>query len=278
MDYPPENARSEQTLRLLQQLGAATNTAERQRLRDALIVKNMGVADQIAAGFRNRGIAEEDLRQVAYLALVRAVRRYDESCAGDDFLSYAVPTIKGELRQHFRDHGWVVRPTRRLQELQRAIIQARRDLEPGLGRTPRPRELAAHLDQDEDSVREAMATEGCFQPRSLDEPSHDEGSPPVGHLIRHDESGWEGVEARSVLRLAARELTPRDRRVLFLRFFEGRSQREIGDALGVSQMQASRLIARICTQMRDTIAEPRAQESPVGMAATPVTGLAAASS
>jgi RNA polymerase sigma-B factor len=248
--------RSETTARILEQIARADEPAVRQQLGDELVVRNMAVADQVAAGFRHRGVAEEDLRQVAYLALVKAVRRYDESAAGADFLSYAVPTIKGELRQHLRDHGWVIRPTRRVQELRRALLGARHDVEVRLGRPAQPSELAAHLGECETEVREALASRGCFQPSSLDAPPDGHEASSLADSIRYDERGWEGVEARVVLKHAGRELSQRERHILYLRFFEGRSQQEIADDLGVTQMQVSRLLRQICERMRDRVGDP----------------------
>jgi RNA polymerase sigma-B factor len=111
----------------------------------------MGVATAIAARYRTRGIATEDLQQVAYLALVKAAHGYDPE-VGHDFLSYAVPTIRGEIKRHFRDLGWMVRPPRRIQELQARISTADAELSQWLGRSPRPSEIAATLGEDPDDV------------------------------------------------------------------------------------------------------------------------------
>ena len=126
----------------------------------------------MAARYRNRGIELEDLQQVALLGLTKAAHRFDPDL-GHDFMSFAVPTIRGELRRHFRDLGWVVRPPRRVQELQSRISRAQAQLEQALGRSPRPSELASHLEVDLDDVVEALAADGCFTPTSLDTPLDD---------------------------------------------------------------------------------------------------------
>ena len=124
----------------------------------------MPVADSVVSRYRARGIATEDLQQVAYLALTKASRRFDPD-AGHDFLSFCVPTIRGEVRRYFRDKGWMVRPPRRIQELQQRLTRARTDLTTSLGRPPSPSELAQHLGEDVSAVREAMDGQGCFSPR-----------------------------------------------------------------------------------------------------------------
>src|SRR5690348_3468087 len=123
----------------------------------------MSVAADCAKRYRGRGIATEDLDQVAYLGLVKAVRAFDPAL-GHDFLSFAVPTIRGELRRHFRDLGWALRPPRAIQELQTEILACEGELAQQLGRSPRPSDLARHLDVDLEHVLEALAASGCFAP------------------------------------------------------------------------------------------------------------------
>src|SRR5690348_15094560 len=146
--------RPQRTQLRLQAAAAATSDQERQELHDQVIRDNLVVAAQIAARYRNRGIPDEDLKQVAYLALVKAVRRY-EYAPDRDFLSYAVPTIRGELKRCFRDLGWTIRPPRSIQEAQQRILRAEGELFQELGRPPRPSEIAAHLELDLEVVVEA---------------------------------------------------------------------------------------------------------------------------
>ncbi|MGZ4438406.1 MAG: SigB/SigF/SigG family RNA polymerase sigma factor [Nocardioidaceae bacterium] len=230
------------------------DTTEHSRLLDEVVILNMPVAKAMVSRYRNRGIAEEDLLQVAYLALVKAARGYDTS-TGNPFLSYAVPTIRGEVKRYFRDHGWAVRPPRRIQELQAQISGALSELTFRLGRSPRPSEVAAHLGEDLESVTEALAADGCFTPTSLDRPATgDEGSS-LGDLLGCDDEGQASAEARTVLGPLVRRLDERDRRILMLRFFEGWTQQEIADDIGVTQMQVSRLLSRILTRLREELAD-----------------------
>jgi len=215
----------------------------------------MGVATAIASRYRTRGIATEDLEQVAYLALVKAAQGYD-AALGNDFLSYAVPTIRGEIKRHFRDLGWTVRPPRRIQELQARITAADALLSQELGRSPRPSEVAAHLGEQVEDVTEALATVGCFTPASLDRPAGEDGTATVSDLIGSEDAAREAAEARTVLAPLVRRLGERDRRILLLRFFRGWTQQEIADDIGVTQMQVSRLLTRILADLRKGLSDP----------------------
>ncbi len=245
---------------LLRRAAETNDDTERRRLLDEVVVLNMCVASSIATRYRSRGIAVEDLEQVAHLALVRASRGYDVS-TGYDFLSYAVPTIRGEVKRHFRDHGWTVRPPRRVQELQARISTAESELSFALGRSPRPSEIAEHLGECLEAVNEALASDGCFTPASLDRPIGPEGDTTLGELLGGTDSGHGAAEARVVLAPVVRRLSPRDRRILELRFFNGWTQQEIAQDIGVTQMQVSRLLSRILSDLRGELAEPADQAS-----------------
>ncbi|HET9827751.1 MAG TPA: sigma-70 family RNA polymerase sigma factor [Nocardioidaceae bacterium] len=225
---------------------------ERRRLIEEVVTANMGVATAIAGRYRTRGIATEDLQQVAYLALVKAAHGYDPE-VGHDFLSYAVPTIRGEIKRHFRDLGWMVRPPRRVQELQARISTADAELSQWLGRSPRPSEIAARLGEDPDDVNEALATVGCFTPSSLDRPAGEDGTMTISDLLGGEEVALGAVEARAMLAPVVRRLSERDRRILLLRFFRGCTQQEIAEDIGVTQMQVSRLLTRIMSDLRTGI-------------------------
>ena len=165
--------RRDRTARALTAVAETSSERRRQELLDYVVRINMGVARTVAGRYFHRGIDEDDLIQVAYMALTRAARDFDAS-RHQDFLSYAVPTIRGELKKHFRDQGWMVRPPRRVQEAQARITRAEGALSQELGRPVRPSELAEHLDMDLDDVIEALAADGCFAPSSLDRPVIDE--------------------------------------------------------------------------------------------------------
>jgi RNA polymerase sigma-B factor len=244
--------RASRTADLLEQVPQTMDDEEREHLIDQVVVLNMGVANAIASRYSARGVPLEDLRQVAYVALIKATRNYDVT-AGHNFLSYCVPTIRGEIRRHFRDHGWMVRPPRRIQELQGRISVGQSELAFKLGRSPRPQEIAAHLDEPLEDVIEALAGEGCFTPASLDRPVGESGTTPLGELIGQDDEGQGSAEARVVLAPVVSRLGERDRRILMLRFFRGWTQQEIAEDIGVTQMQVSRLLTRILADLRQEL-------------------------
>lgn len=247
----PDEIRREKTAALLAEAADAA-PARRDQLLDEVVVLNLQVAHAVARRFRNRGVPLEDLEQVAACALVRAARKFDVG-QDRDFLSYAVPTMSGELKRYFRDHGWTVRPPRRIQEIHAKVHHLHRS-----GRhdgTPMaPAEIAAELEVSVDDVVEALEARGCFQPASLDHPVRDEGDVTVGDLLAiDDEADRQALEARVMLQPVMRQLSERDRRILHLRFAEDCTQQQIGEELGVTQMQVSRLLNRILGQMRDDL-------------------------
>lgn len=218
---------------------------------DVLIEDNVPLARSMAARYRNRGIDLDDLEQVALLGLTKAAQRFDPD-AGHDFLSYAVPTIRGELRRHFRDAGWMVRPPRRVQDLQARIATAQRELEAELGRSPRPSEVAGRLDVGIDDVVEALSADGCFTPTSLDGTVGD-GSSTLGDLLGSEDRAMESAEARVVLDPVVRTLSDRDRRILRLRFFDECTQQEIAEDVSLTQAQVSRVLTRILGDLREQL-------------------------
>jgi RNA polymerase sigma-B factor len=251
-ERPGRREQDERTHQLLRE-AAVANPSIRERLLSEVVLLNRSVAHAIAGRYRSRGISEEDLRQVACLALVKAARGYDPD-AGHDFLSYAVPTIRGEVKRYFRDQGWAVRPTRRIQELQARIATAESELSFSLGRSPRPSDIARHLDESVEAVTEALATDGCFSPTSLDRPVGPGGSTTtLGEMLGSEDSGQQAAEARVVLGPVVKALSDRDRRILMLRFFRGWTQQEIAQDIGVTQMQVSRLLSRILSDLRSQL-------------------------
>jgi RNA polymerase sigma-B factor len=225
--------------------------SRRNLLVDELIETHLEVARSMALRYRNRGIDLDDLEQVALLGLTKAAHRFDPD-AGHAFMSFAVPTIRGELRRHFRDCGWMVRPPRRVQELQARIAGAQDELLAVLGHAPRPSELAAHLDVDVSDVVEALSVDGCFAPAALDAPVGDSTSA-LGDRLGADDRTYAAVEASVMLEPAVRSLSARDRRIVYLRFYEELSQQEIGEAVGLTQAQVSRVLTRILKDIRDVL-------------------------
>ena len=235
----------------------AADQAEPEKRRSLLrqvVELNMGVAEALAKRYRDRGIAGDDLQQVAYLALVKAANGFDAGRAGTDFLAYAVPTIRGELRRHFRDRGWMVRPPRRIQELQTALSRASEELTGTLQRTPRVTDLATHLDVEESEIREALSAGGCFTPSSLDRPApHGIGT--LADALGTEEGAHHAVEAHLIVAPLLASLKHRDRQLVQRRFYDGWTQREIGAELGMSQIQVSRHLTKILATMRAQIGE-----------------------
>lgn len=257
-DLPRETRRRE-TTRLLTEAAAATGD-ERSRLLDEVIMVNTSVARAIASRYANRGIAQEDLEQVAYLALVRAAHKFDGRLA-EDFLVYAVPTIRGEVKRYFRDHGWTVRPPRRVQELQADVMRMSDE-------TTDSAELAQTLGVSEAEVQEAQMLKGCFSPLSLDAPVNSDGdAASLGELLSGDDPDRDACEARLMLEPALRSLTERERLIVRLRYVEDLTQEEIGERIGVTQMQVSRLLKKVMAKLRAQLVgdeqEPATPVAPV---------------
>lgn len=243
-DLPRETRRRE-TTRLLLEAADATGE-ERNAIIDEVIVINTSVARAIASRYANRGIALEDLEQVAYVALVRAAHKFDGRLA-EDFLVYAVPTIRGEVKRYFRDHGWTVRPPRRVQELQADVMRMSEE-------TTDAAELAKTLGVTEAEVQEAQMLKGCFSPLSLDAPVNAESdAASLGELLAGEDPEHSASEARLMLAPALHSLTERERLIVRLRFVEDLTQEEIGERIGVTQMQVSRLLKKVMTKLREQL-------------------------
>jgi RNA polymerase sigma-B factor len=221
-----------------------------------VIVLNIPVARALAARYRNRGQPVEELEQVACLALTKAVRGFDPA-RGDDLLVFAVPSILGELKRYFRDATWTVRPPRRIQELRPRLAEAEERLTQELGRPPRPSEVAEAVGCTTEDVLEAHEAGTCGSPDSLnDTPPGDAGFSWIDRLPS-EELGFGQAEAVAVLAPACRRLKQRDRRILQMRFYEQKTQQQIADELGVTQVQVSRLLQRILTDLKRSIAGQR---------------------
>lgn len=243
---------------------ATAPPAERRRLIDEVIVDNLELARSIARRYINRGVADEDLEQVACMALVGAANRFDPTKA-EDFRTFAVPTIRGEVRRYFRDHAWTVRPVRRVQEVQ-ALIQ--KDAAYAEGRSQNAADIAERLGLNVGDVREALGADGCFHAKSLDAPLASDGRKTLGDTLISDYDEHEAAEARVMLLDLVNELSSRDRLIIYLRFFEGRTQSEIGAEIGVSQMHVSRLLDRILTSMRNQARDKARDRARTGASAT----------
>ncbi len=245
-----DEARQRETIEIVQQLRECRDQAERIRLRERLVVVNVPVATSIALRYRSRGEAMEDLVQAAHLGLVKAVNGFDPE-RGRDFLAYAVPTISGEVKRHFRDQGWDIRPPRRIQELRAEVERASADLTQTLGRAPRLSEIAAHLGASEDDVVECVASADLYHVHSLDAPVGGAEDLAVGDTLGDLDPMLGQIEDVLSVRPLLERLSPRDRRILALRFFSGWTQQQIADDVGVTQMQVSRLISKALRRLRE---------------------------
>lgn len=248
-----DSSRREITQRLFAELVNETNEHQRRVLRHRLVEANMPVAAAIARRYGARGANREDLEQVAYVGLIKAVRRFD-GALDNDFLSYAVPTITGEVKRYFRDACWAVRPPRWVQEMQAKIPPARELLAQRLGRLPDLADIAALLGASEEEVAEALAATGCFTPASLDAPAGTEAGTPVGQLIEHRLKGLARCEDHVFVTQLLQHLSARDRQILRYRYVEGQTQQQIAQRIGVTQMQVSRLLSRILRDLGDRAA------------------------
>jgi len=231
---------------------AFCSVAECQSLQTEVILLNRRVAAGIAARYNQRGVDSDDLRQVAEMGLVKAVRRYQPD-RGSGFLAYAVPTIRGEIRRYFRDNGWMVRPPRRIQELRSEVITAENDMVQELRRFPNVTETAEQMGLTPSELVEVQGARGCFRPASLDAPAHEDASLPMGELIGATDGAFERIENYASLMPLLAALSHRERLILGLRFVDGYTQKEIGERIGVSQMQVSRLLNAVLGRLREQL-------------------------
>ncbi len=202
--------RSRRTAELLAQAHELADPARRVELLDEVVLLNRGVAEAVANRYRGRGVAPEDLHQAAYEGLVKAVQKFDPSVR-PDLLTYAVPTIRGEVQRWFRDQSWMVRPPRRLQEMQWKISRGIESLEQELGREPTNGELCERVDCTQAELDETVQSYGCFQPPSLDRPVGGLDGPTLGDALADDSDEQGAAEARATLGPAVRRLPARDR-------------------------------------------------------------------
>ena len=238
-----------------------TGHPRRERLRSELIAGYLPVARHIARKYGHRGEHVQDLEQVASVGLILAVDRFDPG-RNIDFLSFAVPTITGELRRHFRDRAAMIRVPRRLRKLQSMIYDAAAELAQRHGRAPRPSEIARHLNLNVEVVLDGLAAQGAAHTASLDETAHDSDGvsnvtdrPRFAAAIGQTEPEFDLVEHREGLGPLLVALPERERRILLLRFFGGFTQTQIAAQVGVSQMHISRLLSRTLTRLRRQLAE-----------------------
>jgi RNA polymerase sigma-B factor len=217
--------------------------------RDTLIERYLPLARHLARRYKGGNAELDDLYQVAAFALVKAVDRFDPD-RGLAFSSFAVPTIVGELKRHFRDHGWGVRVPRDVQELKLKLDRLVTSLTSELGRAPTPGELAERTGATLEQVVEALGAGSAHFPDSLDRPAGEDGEDSVGLLLGGEDRGYEDVENTALVDGLLATLPEREREILRLRFEQELTQAEIGRRLGVSQMHVSRLVRRSIAQLQ----------------------------
>jgi RNA polymerase sigma-B factor len=231
---------------------AATDPADpnREALRAKLVTGFLPVAQHIARRFSNRGEPLDDLVQVATVGLINAIDRFSPE-RGSDFFSFAVPTISGEVRRHFRDLGWSMRVPRRLKDLHVSINGVVSELAQQLGRAPRPSEIADRLGVPVGDVLEGLEASEAYRSSSLDEMlSSEKGSATVGELVGAADAELDRVDSRQALRPVLAELAPRERTIVLLRFFGNMTQTQIAEEVGISQMHVSRLLSQTLDLLR----------------------------
>lgn len=223
--------------------------------RNDLIERHLPLAESLARRYEGRGEPAADLRQVAMIGLLKAIERFDP-WRGVPFASFAVPTVRGELRRHFRDTGWTVRVPRRVQELHLDLRDVAGELGHRLGRSPTMPEIAEAAGVDEEAVLEGMDAARLYRVLSLDAPARSESDGSLAELLGAPDRELAAAEAREAVRPMLDVLAARERRIVYLRFFEERTQTEIAELVGISQMHVSRLLESSLRLMRSSATAP----------------------
>jgi RNA polymerase sigma-B factor len=223
-------------------------TTKDERLRDELVEAHLDLARQLARRFSNRGEAYDDLAQVASIALIKSVDRFDPE-RGVEFSTFATRTIIGELKRHFRDRGWAIRAPRRIQELYLELGHVTEAMTHELGRPPTIAEMARSTGVTEDAVLEALEAGQSYRTSSIDAPDRQEST--MGSRLGEIDPGFGGTEDRLLLAYSLAKLPERERTILHLRFVEGLTQSQIAARIGISQMHVSRLLAASLNKLRE---------------------------
>jgi RNA polymerase sigma-B factor len=222
--------------------------------RNALVAFHMPLLRSLARRYANRGEPSEDLMQVGAVGLIKAVDRFEPE-RGLAFSTFATPTIVGEIKRHFRDKTWMVRPPRSLQDMRARLVQAREELTHRIGRSPTIVDLAEFMGMSKEGVLEGLEASNAYSAVSIDSPTDREI--PEGQTIERRlgilDEGMDLVERRRCVEPLLDTLSERDQRLIFLRFFRGMTQTEIGAELGLSQMHVSRLLSQIHGQLHDQL-------------------------
>jgi RNA polymerase sigma-B factor len=225
-----------------------------EQAREQVLVELMPLVRALASRYAGRGEALEDLVQVGSIGLIKAVDRFDID-RGVDISSYAVPTIVGEIRRHFRDKAWAMHVPRRLKELSVRLSRVLDDLTTELGRSPTIAELAAAVGEEEEDVIDALDSTNAYSTRSLQAPFEDGGDDYLADKLGTEDVGFGEVEDGALVEAGLAALDERERQIVKLRFFEELTQSQIAAEIGISQMHVSRLLRRALATMRGRIDE-----------------------
>jgi RNA polymerase sigma-B factor len=249
--------------------------------RAAIVERFLPLARQLAARYQRPEEPFDDVFQVACFGLIKAVDRFDAD-RGVAFSSYAVPTIMGEIKRHFRDRTWSVRVPRDLQDLALRVDRVAAELTREIGRAPTVDEVARSIDAEPEDILEAMQASSAYRATSLETPrsgGDDEPGDTLGDTVGVTDEGFARAEQRAVLHALLRSLSPREREVVRLRFEEDLTQAAIGERIGVSQMQVSRVLrqalarlrtlARVEAERADAPGQPRRSSSAMAASSTP---------
>jgi len=252
VDVPTAPRREE--LRRLHRLYAETDDRrERAQIREQLVRGYESLVHFLARRFQNRGEPLEDIVQVGFLGLIKAIDRFDPDM-GNEFTTFATPTILGEIRRYFRDKGWAIRFPRRLQELYQQVVRTNEAMKNELNRQPTVAEVAERLGVQPDDVLEAMEMSSALTPVSIDAVTAggiEDGGRPLAEAVGSEDPNLDRVEMRDVLNRAMQHLNERERRIMIMRFFDEMSQSEVAKRLGISQMHVSRLQRAALEQLRE---------------------------
>ncbi|CAN5490464.1 N/A [soil metagenome] len=250
-DYAEARARTKTAFAKLAQL--EPEDPDWAEIREQLVRLHLPLVEHLARRFSNRGEPFDDLAQVGTIGLLKAVDRFEPE-RGVEFSTYATPTIVGEIKRHFRDRGWSIRVPRRLQEMRLELSTVTADLTHELSRSPTVSELAGRLQVDQDSVLEGLESANAYSTLSLDAPdTRDELGGTMAEALRFDDDAFGHIEDRESLKPLLAKLTPRDRKILLLRFFHGMTQSQIATEIGMSQMHVSRLLSRTLAALRQEL-------------------------
>nr|WP_236652327.1 SigB/SigF/SigG family RNA polymerase sigma factor [Streptacidiphilus neutrinimicus] len=232
--------------------GLEEGTKDYSYVRNSLVELNMGLVRHAASRFAHRSEPLDDIVQVGVVGLIKAINRFEPE-RGLEFVTFALPTVTGEIKRHFRDTSWAVHVPRRLQELRLQLARATDLLQQQLDREPTTAELAAHLGISTADVVEGQVATNAYTAGTLEAPSAEEDDNPLHDRLGQPEPELEKIENILSLKRAVADLSERDRTILRLRFVEELTQQQIGERIGVSQMQVSRVLTRILSVLREEL-------------------------